>query len=105
MVLKWRSDDENLVNAALRAHPASSSRCAAAARAVLPPALRLDGAAHALLLKCREPYARIKRRGPGVLWHYHVTVHASEHRVDALTGVIGSQAQIILKNTSNSQKR
>ena len=94
-MLPWSPSQHRSVEQTLLEHPASSGRCAIAARAILPPAAALDSRATALLIQPMEGegiYLETARPYGGSPWFHHVTVETLAHRVDAMTGADGHDA-------------
>ena len=86
-MIDWSEPQRERVQAALEEHPARSNRCAQAAQSILPVAQEVDGDAEAFVI---EPTTAIYVSAKGFSrWFHHVTVRATRHYVDALTGADG----------------
>lgn len=87
MSIAWSSEQLAKVTRFLKENDVSSSRCAVAAKKILPVAKELDPAA--IARRCTPRFGIFvdpKRR-----WFYHATVRAAQHYVDALTGRFGTE--------------
>lgn len=92
VAITWTKKLEIQVNAQLSRFPQQSSKCAAAARAVLPLARQISINAHARLLTPKDGAPKLMRRAGGVAWFHHVAVEVRDHKLDAMTGSPGHEA-------------
>ncbi|HEY5957099.1 MAG TPA: hypothetical protein VIV60_11120 [Polyangiaceae bacterium] len=87
MSIAWSSEQLAKVARVLKENDVDSSRCAVAAKRILPVARELDP--NAIGRRCTPRFGRFvdpKRR-----WFYHATVRAALHYVDSLTGPFGTE--------------
>lgn len=94
-MIVWQQHQRERIVDILDRHPPESNACVDAARQVLPIAREIDEEALTLVIKARGGRSGLficPVHPAGRRWRYHVTVHASMHRVDALTGADGHPA-------------
>ncbi len=96
-MIRWKPDQEKRIAKILRRHPRTSDRCARAAKAILPVALEVDGAAHARVI---EPVGAVyvQPKDLDVRWTHHVTVAVDAYHVDALTDPPGHDQATYLEH-------
>lgn len=93
MAIPWNAAQRRKVSSALAKYPADSSKCAAAARQLLPVAKEVHPGAYGIQLLPAEPAPYLLTTGGHRKWYHHVLVEVIEHRVDALTGPSGDPAR------------
>jgi hypothetical protein len=87
MAIPWSTRQKSTVKNVLSKYPADSSKCANAARDILPVAESVDSSSRPRLIKPKNPFARWL--GAGMEWTHHVNVETCDHYVDALAGADG----------------
>jgi hypothetical protein len=97
-MIRWKPTQRRRVAAALSRHPVNSSRCAKAARAILPIAQQVDGTAHARLIKPPDGALYVQPKDLNVRWFHHVTVAVEAYHVDVLTGPPGHEQVTYLEH-------
>lgn len=92
MAIPWSNVQRRRVSRELARLPPQSGRCQDAARGILPVAREVDPSACGILIKPagRARYVLPKVALAGSPWRFHVTVQATQHYVDALTGADGT---------------
>lgn len=99
MPIAWTNNRAARVAEQIEAHPASSGRCAALGRALLPLARAEDADAAGIVVRPvggQSRYACMRPSGHHLYWFHHVTTGLQAHFVDALTGVTGTPDDIYL---------
>lgn len=89
MPIRWNTRQLREVQAALNKFHAGSSKCAAAARTILPLARELDANAQGIHLRPKDAAPYLLTRSGSRKFFHHVVVDVTKHRVDALTGPPG----------------
>lgn len=99
-MIDWSRAQKSRVVRILTRHPPESNRCAKAARALLPIAQEVDGAAQALVIEAQDAIY-VQPKNVTSRWLHHVTVSAAKHYVDALTGPDGHEQATYLEHFFN----